>query len=116
MNEQMTRHILRAPLSFFHINPSGRILNRFSKDQGVVDDFLPQVLFDAIQSIFMVLGGAPCLSQTSISHIWCGKWHFATGFATTASRASSWSWVGSLACHRHGHASDVHVHHLSHAM
>lgn len=56
MNEQMTHHILRAPLSFFHTNPSGRILNRFSKDQGIVDDFLPQVLFDAIQSIFMVLG------------------------------------------------------------
>ena len=56
MNEQMTHHILRAPLSFFHTNPTGRILNRFSKDQGVVDDFLPQVLFDAIQSIFMVLG------------------------------------------------------------
>ena len=56
MNAQMTHHILRAPLSFFHTNPTGRILNRFSKDQGVVDDFLPQVLFDAIQSIFMVLG------------------------------------------------------------
>ena len=59
MNAQMTRAILRAPLSFFHTNPSGRILNRFSKDQGVVDDFLPQVLFDAIQSIFMVLGEPP---------------------------------------------------------
>ena len=59
MNAQMTHHILRAPLSFFHTNPTGRILNRFSKDQGVVDDFLPQVLFDAIQSIFMVLGRPP---------------------------------------------------------
>ena len=59
MSAQMTHHILRAPLSFFHTNPTGRILNRFSKDQGVVDDFLPQVLFDAIQSIFMVLGRYP---------------------------------------------------------
>ena len=73
MNEQMTRHILRAPLAFFHTNPTGRILNRFSKDQGVVDDFLPQVLFDAIQSIFMVLGGLHCSPKNSVLHIWCER-------------------------------------------
>ena len=71
MNEQMTRHILRAPLAFFHTNPTGRILNRFSKDQGVVDDFLPQVLFDAIQSIFMVLGARPCSPQTPVLCLCC---------------------------------------------
>ena len=73
MNEQMTRHILHAPLAFFHTNPSGRILNRFSKDQGVVDDFLPQVLFDAIQSIFMVLGG-PLLRATDIRSACLVQW------------------------------------------
>ena len=28
MNAEMTERVLRAPLSFFHTNPTGRILNR----------------------------------------------------------------------------------------
>jgi ABC transporter transmembrane region len=50
------RRVLHAPLRFFHTNPTGRIVNRFAKDQGIVDEWLPQVLFDAMQSCFMVLG------------------------------------------------------------
>lgn len=51
--------MLHAPLQFFHTNPTGRIVNRFAKDQGIVDEWLPQVLFDAMQSCFMVLGARP---------------------------------------------------------
>ncbi|GIM00727.1 hypothetical protein Vretimale_5639, partial [Volvox reticuliferus] len=56
IHNAMARRVLRAPLSFFHTNPSGRIVNRFSKDQGQVDDLLPSCLFDALQSAFQVLG------------------------------------------------------------
>ena len=43
LNGKMLRAVLRAPLSFFHTTPTGRILNVFSKDQGSVDEQLPQV-------------------------------------------------------------------------
>lgn len=45
MNLEMSARVLRAPLAFFHTNPAGRVLNRFSKDQGAADDLLPQVRF-----------------------------------------------------------------------
>lgn len=34
----MVARVLRAPLSFFHTTPVGRVLNRFSNDLGRVDD------------------------------------------------------------------------------
>ena len=36
-------------MSFFIANPKGRILNRFTKDQNVMDEALPVTLFDFIQ-------------------------------------------------------------------
>ena len=33
IHADMVGCVLRAPLSFFHTNPSGRVLNRFSNDQ-----------------------------------------------------------------------------------
>jgi ABC-type multidrug transport system fused ATPase/permease subunit len=49
--------VLRAPLSFFYANPAGRTLNKLTKDQGVVDDYLPGVAYDAAQSLF-ICGGS----------------------------------------------------------
>lgn len=63
MHDEVAQHVLRAPLSFFHTNPTGRILKCFSKDQGTADDHLPQVAFDATQSLFLV-AGEPCFFLT----------------------------------------------------
>ncbi|KAH8281369.1 hypothetical protein KR054_000152, partial [Drosophila jambulina] len=48
--------ISRASMYFFNTNPPGRILNRFSKDMGQVDEILPVVMMDVIQ-LFLLLAG-----------------------------------------------------------
>jgi ABC-type multidrug transport system fused ATPase/permease subunit len=37
LHNKMLSSILRAPMSFFHANPIGRIINRFAKDTGDID-------------------------------------------------------------------------------
>src|SRR3546814_5003571 len=44
------------PLSFYDANPLGRVLNRFSKDLGFLDDKLPETWFDFLQCLLMVIG------------------------------------------------------------
>uniref|UniRef100_A0A1X7UA79 Uncharacterized protein n=1 Tax=Amphimedon queenslandica TaxID=400682 RepID=A0A1X7UA79_AMPQE len=41
VHNKMFARVLRAPILFFDTNPIGRVLNRFSKDVGFLDDELP---------------------------------------------------------------------------
>lgn len=43
-------------MRFFNTNPSGRILNRFSKDMGAIDELLPKAMLDAGQIILSMFG------------------------------------------------------------
>lgn len=56
LHNAMFRGIISTSLRFFDTNPSGRILNLFSKDLGTVDESLPKSLLDASQSILIMLG------------------------------------------------------------
>jgi ATP-binding cassette subfamily C (CFTR/MRP) protein 4 len=56
LHNQMLTGMLYTSLRFFESNPSGRILNRISKDQQVIDELLPMTLFDALQCLLMTLG------------------------------------------------------------
>ncbi|KAJ8945507.1 hypothetical protein NQ318_017951, partial [Aromia moschata] len=56
LHNKMFSNVLRAPMRFFDVNPSGRILNRFSNDMGVIDELLPRATLDALQ-VFLVMSG-----------------------------------------------------------
>ncbi|MXQ98866.1 hypothetical protein E5288_WYG002119 [Bos mutus] len=56
LHNKMLETILRAPVLFFHRNPIGKILNRFSKDIGHMDDLLPLIFQDFIQAFLLVIG------------------------------------------------------------
>jgi len=48
------QRLLRAPMVFYDSNPSGRLLNRFSKDIEFCDSMLPQTFHDTMQCVLMV--------------------------------------------------------------
>ena len=56
LHNGMFKGVLYSSLRFYESNPVGRIFNRFSKDQQVLDESLPITLFDTIQPLIMVLG------------------------------------------------------------
>lgn len=45
VHNKMIVQVSRAPTSFFDSNPSGRIINRFSKDTAVLDVQMPMMAF-----------------------------------------------------------------------
>ena len=54
LHDKMVVAILQAPVLFFHSNPVGRILNRFSNDIGCVDEMLPKTFLAAVQMLLMI--------------------------------------------------------------
>ncbi|GFS16310.1 multidrug resistance-associated protein 4 [Elysia marginata] len=56
LHNMMFARILKATMEFFDNNPTGRVLNRFSKDTGQIDDHLPWVLFDFLQDCLVTAG------------------------------------------------------------
>lgn len=52
LHNTMLSVVLKAPVLFFDTNPAGRILNRFSRDIGILDELLPDSFLQAVQILF----------------------------------------------------------------
>ena len=79
LHDKMVLSILQSPVYFFDTNPSGRILNRFSKDIGIVDEFLPPTSLLSVQYILQTLASV-CV--TCFTNYWAiiGVIPMVTGF------------------------------------
>lgn len=49
LHNKMFSNLLRGIMRFFDTSSSGRILNRFTKDMGALDEILPRTLLDVLQ-------------------------------------------------------------------
>lgn len=55
LHDTMFNSLTRATMRFFNTNNSGRILNRFSKDMGAIDELLTSALVDVLQVCFFLV-------------------------------------------------------------
>ncbi|XP_072387967.1 ATP-binding cassette sub-family C member 4-like [Diabrotica undecimpunctata] len=56
LHKILFKGVIYAKMRFFDTNPSGRVLNRFAKDIGSVDESIPRVLLDGGQMILQIFG------------------------------------------------------------
>jgi len=54
LHDKMVVTVLQAPVLFFDSNPVGRIMNRFPKDIGCLDEVLPKNFLISIQEMLAV--------------------------------------------------------------
>lgn len=55
LHNRLFESLIRAKISFFNKTPIGIILNRFSRDLGIIDELLPQTAFETMQTLINCL-------------------------------------------------------------
>ena len=67
LHDKMVAAVLHAPILFFDTNPVGRILNRFSKDVGCMDELLPKTFLTSLQMVLFLL---PSTFLPAVANFW----------------------------------------------
>lgn len=66
LHDRMFSGLISTPMRFFDTNPSGRIMNRFSKDMGSTDEALPKSFLDSTQINLSMLGAILVTIYTNV--------------------------------------------------
>lgn len=56
LHDNMFQSVANSQIAFFDSNPVGRILNRFSRDIGGIDELLPMTFFDVFNILLSLMG------------------------------------------------------------
>ena len=67
LHDKSFKGLVNTFMRFFDTNPIGRVLNRFSSDMGMMDEFLPITFLDFMQ-LFLIIAGVVLL--VSILNPW----------------------------------------------
>ena len=56
LHDRIFRSLIQAPILFFDRTPVGVLMNRVSRDLGIIDDLLPPTAFEALEILGNCLG------------------------------------------------------------
>jgi ABC-type multidrug transport system fused ATPase/permease subunit len=75
LHDRLLWSVLRAPMSFHHRTPQGRLLNRFGRDMESVDTELPDRLSDTIICfLWSIKSVSWCASRVRECSFWFGRY------------------------------------------
>lgn len=66
----MLNSILRAPMLFFDTNPTGRVINRFSKDIGDIDRIVANLMNMFMSQLWQLLSTFALIGAVSTISLW----------------------------------------------
>jgi ABC-type multidrug transport system fused ATPase/permease subunit len=106
LHDRLLEAVIRAPMSFFFATPTGRIVTRFSKDQGTVDSEIPDMvsdfflcLFSSVATLAVICGVLPWFLVPAVPvmavYWWVMQNYRKASRGTTATALPAWS-----ECHR----------------
>ena len=70
LHDSMLNSILRAPMLFFDTNPTGRVINRFSKDIGDIDRTVANLMNMFMSQLWQLLSTFALIGAVSTISLW----------------------------------------------